>query len=108
MKSKATIILGTILVGLIAITAIASAGYIGATTASNSGTPSSGNWNGMMGDQPTGQYGASNCGSQSQSGGMMGSGMMGWYGYAETNGSACPHMDNDDIGLNSTAHPCMG
>jgi len=108
MRSTATIILGIILVGMIAVTAFASAGYIRATTDSSSGTPSSGTRNGMMG------------------GGMMGGGMMGGYGYAdcpygqeyqqryclnntysETNGSVCPHMDSDDIGLNNTAHPCM-
>jgi hypothetical protein len=108
MKITAAIVFGIILVGMIAVTTIVSAGYIGATTDSNKGTPSPDTRNGMMG------------------GGMMDDGMMGGYGYAncpygaeynqrycnnstytETNGYVCPHMDSDDFGLNGTASPCM-
>ena len=108
MKITAAIVLGIILVGMIAITAFTSAGYISATTGSNEGTPSTGAGNGMMG------------------GGMMNGGMKGGSGYANcpygqeyhqnyclnetyagANGTICPMMDSDDLGQNYTSHPCM-
>lgn len=103
MKSTAAIVLGIILVGMIAVTTIASAGYIGATTDSSRGTPSTGSWNGMMGGGMMGGSGYANspCGQEYHQRNCFNN------TYEEKNGAACPQMDDNNYCLNATTCPCM-